>query len=130
MKLLQPLLFTAVMILVFVLYFNPLSLRKQENSLLEVSAAEAKSRRFGFIIDVRTPEQRNRFGYYPNSVPISLERIQKEVPLDISNKKTWILVYSNGDERARFAAEKLFAQGYPNVRHLKGNYLSLMPGSQ
>jgi rhodanese-related sulfurtransferase len=130
MKLLQPLLFTAVMILVFVLFFDPLSLRKQENSPLEVSAAEAKSRRFGFIIDVRTPEQRNRLGYYPNSVPISLERIQDEVPLDISNKKTWILVYSNGDERARFAAEKLFSQGYPNVRHLKGNYLSLMPGSQ
>ena len=100
------------------------------DSPLQIDVVEAKSRRFGFIVDVRTPEQRNRLGYYPNSIPISLERLQSEVPLDISNKSTWILVYSNGDQKARMAAEKLYQMGYPNVRYIQDNYLRLMPGSR
>lgn len=99
------------------------------DSPLQIGIPEARSRRFGFIIDVRTPEQRNRLGYYPNSVPISLDRLQSEVPLDISNKHTWILVYSNGDQKAQIAAEKLYQMGYPNVRYIQDTYLRLMPGS-
>ena len=100
------------------------------HSPLEIRISEAKGRRFGLVLDVRTPEQRSSLGYYPNSVPISLEKLHTEVPLDISNKKTWILVYSNGDEKAQLAAEQLFQQGYPNVRYIRGSYLQLMPGSQ
>lgn len=118
-----------LIILVVTLYMNPLRYMEGD-SPLQIGVAEAKSRRFGFIVDVRTPEQRNRLGYYPNSVPISLERLQSEVPLDISNKNTWILVYSNGDQKARMAAEKLYQMGYPNVRYIQDNYLRLMPGSR
>lgn len=121
-------LFVIIVLLIFVLIVEPL--KTVRGSPLKIGIPEAKARRFGLIIDVRTPEQRSHLGYYPNSIPISLEKLKSELPLDISNKNTWILVYSNGDEKARFAAEKLFEQGYPNVRYIQQTYLSLMPGSQ
>ena len=96
---------------------------------LKISVGEAKARRFGLIIDVRTPKERELLGYYPNSIPISPDTLSQQVPLDISNKNTWILVYSNGDNRAPAAAEILYRMGYPNVRYIKETYLSLMPGS-
>lgn len=101
----------------------------QSESSLRISIEEAKSRRFGLIIDVRTPKERELLGYYPNSIPISAQRLQQEVPLDISSKNTWILVYSNNDNRAAAAAEILYRMGYRNVRYIKETYLSLMPGS-
>jgi rhodanese-related sulfurtransferase len=96
---------------------------------LKISVGEARARRFGLIIDVRTPKERELLGYYPNSIPISAQRLQQEVPLDISSKNTWILVYSNNDNRAVVAAEILYKMGYKNVRYIKETYLSLMPGS-
>jgi rhodanese-related sulfurtransferase len=96
---------------------------------LKISIPEAKARRFGLIIDVRTPKERKLLGYYPNSIPISMENLRKQVPLDISSKKTWILVYSNGDSRAEMAAKILYRMGYTNVRYITQTYLSLMPGS-
>ena len=101
-------------------------------SVLRISVAEARARRFGLIVDVRTPRQRDLLGYYPNSIPISLERLKEEVPLDISSKNTWILVYGNGagDDTARFAAETLHHMGYVHTRYITESYLSLMPGSQ
>jgi len=121
-------LFVVIVLLIVVLIVEPL--KTVAASSLQIGIPEAKARRFGLIIDVRTPEQRSYLGYYPNSIPISLEKLKSEVPLDISNKKTWILVYSNGDQKAQIAAEKLFKQGYPNVRYIQETYLSLMPGSQ
>jgi rhodanese-related sulfurtransferase len=96
---------------------------------LKISVGEAKARRFGLIIDVRTPKEREVLGYYPNSIPIAPDTLRQQVPLDISNKNTWILVYSNGDQRAPAAAEILYRAGYPNVRYISETYLSLMPGS-
>jgi rhodanese-related sulfurtransferase len=100
------------------------------NSPLIISVAEAKARRFGLIIDVRTPKERELLGFYPNSIPISLQMLQQQVPLDISSKNTWILVYSNGDSRAKQAAETLYRMGYRNARFINETYLSLMPGSK
>ncbi len=97
---------------------------------LRIDIPEAKSRRFGLIIDVRTPKERDTLGYYPNSIPISINKLQSEVPLDISNKNTRILVYSNGDNRAQMGAEILYRMGYKNVRYITQTYLSLMPGSK
>ncbi len=99
------------------------------NSPLRISVAEAKARRFGLIIDVRTPKERELLGFYPNSIPIPPQVLQQQVPLDISSKNTWILVYSNGDSRAKQAAETLYRMGYRNVRFINETYLSLMPGS-
>lgn len=97
---------------------------------LRISVGEAKARRFGLIIDTRTPKERDQLGYYPNSIPISLEKLAKEVPLDISSKNTHILVYSNADYRAVIAAQLLYSMGYRNVRYINETYLSLMPGSK
>ncbi len=97
---------------------------------LRISVAEAKSRRFGLIIDVRTPKERELLGYYPNSIPISPQVLHQQVPLDISSKDTWILVYCNAGRRAADAAEVLYRMGYRNVRYINESYLSLMPGSK
>lgn len=96
---------------------------------LALSIPEARARRFGLIIDVRSPKEREELGFYPNSIPISLERLQKEVPMDISSKDTSILVYSNGDYRANKAANILYNMGYHKVRYISKPYLALMPGS-
>jgi rhodanese-related sulfurtransferase len=111
--------------LVYTYYVSP---TRSEPSL-RISINEAKGRRFGLIIDVRTPREREQLGYYPNSIPISIDMLDKEVPLDISNKNTHILIYSNGDDRAAKAANILYRMGYNNVRFISQTYLSLMPGS-
>ncbi len=119
----------AVLILLVYLGYTYYSSPTHKESSLKISVAEARARRFGLIIDVRTPKERELLGYYPNSIPISPHMLQQQVPLDISNKNTWILVYSNGDPRAATAAEVLYRMGYRNVRYIKETYLSLMPGS-
>jgi rhodanese-related sulfurtransferase len=118
------LLFIAIIFFLYSIVYQP-----SKYNILQISTNEARSRRFGLIIDVRTPEERNRMGYYPKSIPISLDRIAKQVPLDISNKNTHILVYSNGDDRAKVAADILYNMGYINVRHINGTFLDLLPGS-
>ena len=114
-------------IIVYTVYIN--SVPTDSGPSLRIGIPEAKSRRFGLIIDVRTPKERELLGYYPNSIPISPSTLEQQVPLDISNKNTWILVYSNGDNRAKMAANKLYGMGYMNVRYINETYLSLMPGS-
>lgn len=102
---------------------------KPINTSLRISVGEARARRFGLIIDVRTPKERELLGFYPESIPISIDQLSTQVPMDISNKNTWILVYSNDDNRAPTAAELLYRMGYRNVRYIKERYLSLLPGS-
>ena len=126
-KLLGPLSIFLIFAILYLVYSNVIS--PVHESSLKISVSEARSRRFGLIIDVRTPKERDQLGYYPNSIPISMENIRNQVPLDISNKNTWILVYSNGDNRAALAAETLYRMGYSNVKYIKERYLSLMPGS-
>jgi hypothetical protein len=118
-----------IFVLIYGLYiFVGQQQQTTSNSLL-IDIPEARSRRFGLIIDTRTPNERETLGYYPNSIPISIDKLQTQVPMDISNKKTWILVYSNGDDRAKVGADVLYRMGYPNVRYINQSYLSLMPGS-
>jgi hypothetical protein len=129
---------TTLVLVIVIAVFVYFQMSPQKASVLRISVAEARARRFGLIVDVRTPRQRDLLGYYPNSIPIPLERLKMEVPLDISNKNTWILVYGagispklrTGDDTARLAAETLHRMGYPNTRYITESYLSLMPGSQ
>jgi rhodanese-related sulfurtransferase len=97
---------------------------------LRISVEEARFKRFGLIIDVRTPKERSELGYYPLSIPISLDALEKEIPLDISNKNTPILIYSNGDTRAEKAAAMVYRMGYHRVSYIDGTYLQLLPGSK
>ena len=96
---------------------------------ISTSTGEARSRRFGLILDMRSAREREELGYYPNSIPVSLDRISSEVPFLNSNRATSIMVYSNGDNRAKVAAHALYQMGYRNVRYITTSYLALMPGS-
>jgi rhodanese-related sulfurtransferase len=96
---------------------------------LELLVEEARGRRFGLILDMRTPMERERLGYYPNSIPMAVDSIRSEIG-KLTGPKTTILVYANGDNRARQAAEILYEMGYHHTRYIRTDYLSLMPGSK
>jgi len=96
---------------------------------LELTVEEARSRRFGLILDMRTPLERERLGYYPNSIPMTVNSIHNEIG-KLVGPKTTILVYANGDNRARQATEILYDMGYRHARYIRTDYLSLMPGSK
>lgn len=97
---------------------------------LRISAGEAQSKRFGLILDMRNAREREELGYYPNSIPVSLDKLSSEVPFLNSNRAVSIMVYSNGDNRAKVAAHALYQMGYRNVRYITTSYLALMPGSK
>jgi rhodanese-related sulfurtransferase len=97
---------------------------------LQLTATEARHRRFGLIIDVRTPEEREHLGYYPNSIPVAFNKLKVEVPFLNSNRETTIMVYSNGDGKAGKAAAILKNLGYQHVNYINETFLSLLPGSQ
>jgi rhodanese-related sulfurtransferase len=97
---------------------------------LHISTEEARAKRFDLILDMRSIKEREQLGYYPNSIPVSLDSLSTEVPSLLSNPSAPILVYSNGDNRANVAALMLYRMGYHNVQYLSTTYLSLMPGSQ
>jgi rhodanese-related sulfurtransferase len=124
-----------ILLILFIFLFVPYAvyptspLSVSGPSLL-ISTDEARAKRFGLIIDVRSPKEREELGYYPNSIPIAIDQLGTEVPFLISSKKTDILVYSNGDNRAKVAAKQLYQNGYPNVRYISTSYLRLLPGSQ
>jgi len=107
----------------------PLSKMKRPADSLRISIEMAKARRFGLIIDVRSLKERATLGFYPLSIPISMEALRKELPLDVSNKQTPILVYSNGDSRAAEAASIIYQMGYRDVSYIDKPYLAMMPGS-
>ena len=116
----------SLVVLVLVMYMVYENVESHRSPYLEIDSKTARAQRFGLIIDVRTLKEREELGYYPNSIPISLDRIEKEIPVPPT---TSILVYSNGDYRAKRAAERLFNMGYHHVRYLSSTYLSLLPGS-
>lgn len=117
-----------IITIIYLVYFYHFDNQKT-SPLLKISVGEAKSRRFGLIIDGRTEKEREELGYYPNSIPISTERVKQEVPLLIPNKNTWILIYCNTGNNSSNAAQVLYRMGYKNVRYINETYLSLMPGS-
>jgi len=94
---------------------------------LRVTPQEARARRYGRIFDVRSPVERDRLGYLPHSLPLSMENLEMGLPLDLP-LTTRILVYSNGDDRAKRAAEQISRMGYP-VQYLQETYQALMPGA-
>jgi rhodanese-related sulfurtransferase len=97
---------------------------------LRISTGEARAKRFGLILDVRSAREREELGYYPNSIPVSLDQLSREVPFLNSNRNVAIMVYSNGDNRAKVAAHALYQMGYRNARYITTSYLALMPGSK
>jgi rhodanese-related sulfurtransferase len=119
-----------IVILVLCYLYMPLDHQTLQMPSLRISVEEARMKRFGLIIDVRTPKERSELGYFPLSIPISLDALEKEIPIDISNKNTPILIYSNGDTRAEKAAAIVYRMGYHRVSYIDGTYLQLLPGSK
>ena len=118
-----------VLVVVIAIHSVSQSSTRAPDVSLQISTGEARSRRFGLILDMRSAREREELGYYPNSIPVSLDRLSSEVPFLNSNRATSIMVYSNGDNRAKVAAHALYQMGYRNVRYITTSYLALMPGS-
>ena len=119
-----------IVILVLCYLYMPSDHTVYQMPSLRISVEEARMKRFGLIIDVRSPKERSELGYLPLSIPISLGSLEKEIPIDISNKNTPILIYSNGDTRAEKAAIMVYRMGYHRVSYIDGTYLQLLPGSK
>jgi len=119
-----------VLIVVIAIHSVTRSSTRAPDVSLQISTGEARSRRFGLILDMRNVREREELGYYPNSIPVSLDRLSSEVPFLNSNRATSIMVYSNGDNRAKVPAHALYQMGYRNVRYITTSYLALMPGSK
>ena len=102
---------------------------------LELSGEQARRMRFSLIVDVRTSEERERHGYFPNSIPIDPSKAIKEIPFLLGRNlrggetiTSPILVYSNsGDGRAKIVANQLYDHGFIGTHYLKGSYLSMLP---
>lgn len=95
---------------------------------LEILPHQVRSQRFAYFIDVRTPQEREEYGFYPNSIPILIDQLDTQLTADIPNRELALLVYSSGDDRALHAAQKIHQLGYNHVRYLRGTYHDLMPG--
>jgi rhodanese-related sulfurtransferase len=94
---------------------------------LVIPINQARAKRFNLILDVRTEKEREELGYYPNSIPLSMHKLNKIKSLT-TNMNTSILVYSNGDQVAEQAAKQIYTMGYHNVRYITTSYLYLLPG--
>jgi rhodanese-related sulfurtransferase len=134
---LVPLTLLFFLIIAYLVYTYIVQSSIKHQSLL-ITIQLAKAQRFGLILDVRTPKEREELGAYPNSKLVSMDELRNEVPFllgsrpnDLSEKKTNILIYSTpGDRRAENAAEILYHMGYHNVRYINQSFLKLLPGSQ
>ena len=121
-----------IVAILYVVYTNMNSL--QQLPSLEIPVEEARSKRFRLVIDVRTPKEREELGYYPNSIPIEINKLQSDIPFligsGLQSLQSPILIYCNSGHRAQLAAGMLYQLGYSNVRYISTSYLSLMPGSR
>ena len=117
--------------ILYVVYTNMDSLQLPS---LEIPVEEARSKRFRLVIDVRTPKEREELGYYPNSIPIEVDKLQSDVSFligsGLQSLQSPILIYCNSGHRAQLAAGILYELGYTNVRYISTSYLSLLPGSR
>ena len=126
MKRVIPLILLVLIITVCAVYFSTNDTGFIRPSL-EISVKDARVRRFGLILDVRSLQEREEMGFFPNSIPFDPEDWKKG---GLVGKTTSIMVYSNGDGRAQRVAEHLYQAGYHNIHYITSTFTSLLPGSQ
>jgi rhodanese-related sulfurtransferase len=118
----------ATAILVGVLLYNRMGYSINNDSHgMRIGPQEAKARRFGLILDVRSHKERELYGAYPNSVIIPFEELTLQSVSDLVSKDTSILIYCKKGTRASQAAVMLKNGGFKNVKYIDQPYTSMMP---
>lgn len=88
-----------------------------------ITPAEAKQRleneNNSLLLDVRTHDE-YRSAHIPGSKLIPLNVLEKEAPLQISDRNVLIIVYCQSGGRSGMAADLLLKLGYTNVYNLGG----------
>lgn len=128
MKLITKLLLCIIIIIVIFFVFIHIKQHIHISSYdMLISPQEAKSRRFGLILDVRTLQERELYGGYPNSIIIPFEDLTNQSISDLVSKDTSILIYCNKGNRAKNASVMLKSWGFKNVKYINQPYNSMMP---
>jgi rhodanese-related sulfurtransferase len=113
-----------IVVLIYFIYQYP------KSSKYIISSEKAKklimSKKINLILDVRTNMERDMLGYYPGSVHIQSEDLEKRMMNEYPNKNIKILIYCNTGHRAKIAAEKLHDMGYKNTFYILSTYKTLM----
>lgn len=95
-----------------------------------VSAQTAKelirTKKIDVILDVRNKDELKEKGFYPNSVNIPMDAIEKELPKRYPDKNTRILVYCATGRRAQIAVDTIQRMGYTNTVFIVGTYTDLI----
>lgn len=130
----------AIMVLIGLYAWKDMLPASWSQDQLRITPEQARRQRFALILDVRTPKEREEFGYYPNSMPVALSQLAEEVPYLLgekpgrqrsSSRPTPLLIYSNaGDGRAKQAAELLYELGFVGTRYIQESYLPMLPPGQ
>lgn len=115
-----------IIIIMLCIFFIVFLLYPYMNDKLRISISEARNKRFDIYLDVRTKLERDTLGYYPSSIHIPSNDIEKLVSMRIRNKDAKILIYCNTGHRAKLAAEKMYKLGYKNVRYIAESYRLLL----
>ena len=76
-----------------------------------------------FIIDLRDPRTYVQQGALPGAFLIGSDHLEAAIPDFHVRTDQTILVYGDGNESAREAAELLASYGFPTVRWLEGGFL-------
>ncbi len=123
-KLLFALVFIALAVAAYQLY------KIANDSPHRISSTEAKRRlsnhEFDLVLDVRTETERKTLGFFPKSLHMPRDRLEKEFSRAVPDKSTRILVYCNTGQRARLATDTLHQMGYTKTKYITGSHLSLI----
>ena len=76
------------------------------------------------VIDVRTQAEYET-SHYPNSINIPVHKINEDSTKDL-NKESYILIYCNTGQRARYAVNKMRKMGFKNVFYIDSTFESLL----
>jgi rhodanese-related sulfurtransferase len=118
-----------IILLCIILFNNIFHKANTDMEYLLISPEEAKSRRFGLILDVRTRSEREQYGYYPNSVNIPIDELTEQSITSLVSKDTTILVYCKKGIRASKAVRMLKKWGFKQVNYINQYYYTMMPGN-
>jgi phage shock protein E len=91
------------------------------NTVRKINYIQAKDiiRNKGYLIDVRSAEEYNRF-HLPNSISMPLEEIYDEYEKYLPDKNTPVIVYCATGTRSRIATVFFNDLGYKNIFDLGG----------